>query len=83
MSEIEKLYLSMDENVLVDLPETQEASDRLYEEFGDDFIMRHEDTIIRLTSANEKQGFIYGFQYAVRLLMEVREDLSGKPASTE
>ncbi|RKI35612.1 hypothetical protein D7V86_26475 [bacterium D16-51] len=83
MSEIEKLYLNMDEKVLVDLPETREASDRLYEEVGDDFIAEHEDTLIELTAANEKQGFIYGFQYAVRLLMEGRENLSGKPAGTE
>jgi len=73
MSEIEKLYLNLDDKVLVDLPETREASDFLYKEFGNKFNLEHEAAITRLTSANEKQGFIYGFQYAVRLLMEGKQ----------
>lgn len=79
MSEIEKLYYNMGESILADLPETQEASNKLYEELGDDFISEHEEVITRLTSANEKQGFICGFQYAVKLMLEGKENFCGKP----
>lgn len=75
MSEIEKIYYNMDKlsDGFTELPETEKASERLYDLLGKEFILEHEDIITSLTSANEKQGFIYGFQYAIRLLMEGKQ----------
>jgi hypothetical protein len=36
---------------------------------GKELYGKYEDEIIDCTDANEKQGFIFGFQYAVSLLV--------------
>jgi hypothetical protein len=75
MSEIEKIYYNMDKlsDDFTELPETEKASEQLYNLLGKDFVLKHEDVITDLTSANEKQGFIYGFRYAVGLLMDGKQ----------
>ena len=76
MSEIENLYNNMDilREDFAELPETREASDRLHEELGRDFMIEHEDVIVGHAAASEKQGFIHGFQYAISLMMEGRRE---------
>lgn len=70
MSNIEKLYYNLClMNEHADMPETIEAGDRLEGAMGKELYGKYEDEIIDCTAANEKQGFIFGFQYAVSLLV--------------
>lgn len=70
MSEIEKLYYNMDRlsDNWKDMPEAKEALSKLESAMGRKVYMKYEDEISSCVSANEKQGFILGFQYAVSLL---------------
>lgn len=70
MSNIEKLYYDlclMNRNP--DRTETIDAGNRLEEKMGKELYGKYEDEISDYTTANEKQGFIFGFQYAVSLLI--------------
>ena len=70
MSNIEKLYYNLHllDEYYKDTPEKKEESDRLEEAMGAELYARYEDEICSYMSASEKQGFIFGFQYAVSLL---------------
>lgn len=70
MGNIEKLYYNLClMNEHADMPETIEAGDRLEGAMGEELYCKYEDEIIDCTAANEKQGFIFGFQYTVSLLI--------------
>ena len=79
MSELEKLFYYYNAEVgKNDFKETKEASENVWnylkeKEKEKSSYLDAEEKIIALASANEKQGFINGFQYAVTLLT------SGKP----
>lgn len=81
MTNIEKLYYNLHtlDEYYADMPETKEARDAmeaaLESAMSRDSYLECEDAICACMSANEKQGFIFGFQYAVSLLM------SGKAVS--
>lgn len=76
--DIEKLYYNLEKlhDDYKDLDDTKESSNKLTahlkEQAGRFFtsksILELDNYIRDLCSANEKQGFIYGFEYAVRLL---------------
>ena len=73
MTAIEKVYYNMDKlyDNFVDLPETLEVRAE-FERNVEELIpaekkMYFNDSLMALTAANEKQGFLYGFQYAVSL----------------
>lgn len=70
MSNLEKLYYNMEKlyDDWADTPETKAASDRLENALGDELYMKYEDEICDCQSANHKDGFMKGFQYAVSLL---------------
>lgn len=70
MNNLEKLYYNMDKlsDNWTDTPEVKAASDKLEKAIGAEVCEKAEDEICRCMSANEKQGFIHGFQYAVSLL---------------
>ncbi len=70
MSNIEKLYYNMEKltDNWNDMPEKKAANEKLEEAVGQDFYLKYEDVICDCMVANEKQGFILGFQYAVSLL---------------
>ena len=74
MSEVEKIYYNMDKltDNFVDLPESEEARKKFDADFEkmipEDKRMAFSDLMTNATSAYEKQGFIYGFNYAVALL---------------
>lgn len=72
MTNLEKLYNNMDKvnDSWRDMPETIGAYKTLYSALGKESYMKHEDEIMACAIANEKQGFIQGFRYAVSLLME-------------
>ena len=77
--EIEKIYYNF-ENLCddhKDLPETKEASKALWEYLyihnlidnaGSSHKLPLDELINKISTANEKQGFIYGFSYAVKLM---------------
>lgn len=70
MSNVEKLYYDLCLlNKHTDMPETIDAGNRLEETMGKELYGKYEDEICDYTAANEKQGFIFGFQYAVSLLI--------------
>lgn len=70
MSTLEKLYYNLHllDEYGKDMPEKKEASDRLEETMGSELYEKYEDEICACQAANEKQGFILGFRYAVSLL---------------
>lgn len=75
MSHIEKLYYNLNKLIenYSDTEETREARKAM--ESMLESLMSREDyleceaVIATCMSANEKQGFVYGFQYAVSLLI--------------
>jgi len=71
MSNLEKLYYNMEKlnDNWIDTPETKAASDRLENALGGELYMKYEEEICNCQSANHKDGFIKGFQYAVPLLI--------------
>lgn len=75
MNNLEKLYYNMDRlsDKYGDMKETKEAQDAMENAIGKEVLEKAEGAIYRCMSANEKQGFIYGFQYAVSLLMSGME----------
>lgn len=75
MSNIEKLYYNMHilDEYYKDMPEKKEATNRLEEAMGAELYAKYEDEICSCMSANEKQGFIFGFRYAVSLLVSGKE----------
>lgn len=70
MSNLEKMYYNMEKlsDDWEDMPETKKSRDKLEETIGNELYAKYEDVICDYVSANEKQGFIKGFQYAVSLL---------------
>lgn len=74
MSSLEKLYYNMDKLVdgWDDSQETQDANSKLEQAMGNRLYARFEDEILCCHEANEKQGFIEGFRYAVALLTDAR-----------
>lgn len=74
MGEIERIYYNMDKlsDNYSDTPEAKEARDRLEEAIGEDAFLNLEDRICGYGAAQEKQGFIMGFRYAVNLLVGVK-----------
>ncbi len=70
MSNLEKLYYSMDklDDNWTDTPEVMDAIDSLEQALGDKLYAKYEDEITNCLSANHKEGFIKGFEYAVSLL---------------
>lgn len=70
MSNLEKLYYNMDKisDNWTDSPELRAASNRLEEALGEELYRKYEDEICDCESANHKEGFVKGFQYAVSLL---------------
>lgn len=69
MREVEKLYYKVEGNY-PNFEETTQADGKLEEALGKDMYYNVENYIHELTSASEKQGFVYGFKYAVSLLKE-------------
>ena len=70
MSNLEKLYYNMHilNEYYADTEETKEAQNAMESAIGEEIYSKCEDEICACMSANEKQGFIFGFQYAVSLL---------------
>lgn len=70
MSEIEKIYYNMEKlsEDWGDMPETEKAYEAMEAALGEKNLIKYEDEICDYGAANEKQGFIKGFQYAVSLL---------------
>lgn len=70
MNNLEKLYYNMDKlsDNWTDTPEVKAASDRLEEALGEELYLKYEDEICNCQSANHKEGFVKGFQYAVSLM---------------
>ena len=70
MSNLEKLYYNMHKlnDDYKDSEEVIQAMNNVENAIGREAYFEHEEEITALTSANEKQGFILGFQYAVSLL---------------
>lgn len=75
MSNIEKLYYNLHllDEYYMDLPEVKEAGNKLEKAMGDELYRKYEDEICNCKAENEKQGFIFGFQYAVSLLTGGKE----------
>lgn len=74
MSEVEKLYSTKE---IPESEETKKASDELWAvvnsiELAHEEKCTLEDLILGYATRSEKQGFIYGFQYAVSLLMSAK-----------
>lgn len=71
MSEIEKIYYNF--NALCDdvaeLEDTVEARRKLQEKMGREMFLKYDDEISDCCMYTEKQGFIWGFQYAMKLMM--------------
>lgn len=71
MSEIEKIYYNF--NVLCDdvaeLEDTVESRRKLQEKMGREMFLKYDDEISDCCMYTEKQGFIWGFQYAMKLMM--------------
>lgn len=69
MNYIEMLYYNIDKlSNFKDMEEIKEACDNMKYAIGEDVYEKCEDEICICLTANEKQGFIQGFQYAVSLL---------------
>lgn len=70
MNYLEKLYYNMDKlsNKWGDMEETKDAQYAMERAIGAKVYEKAETEINCCLSANEKQGFIQGFQYAVSLL---------------
>lgn len=75
MSYLEKIYYNMEKlsDDWTDTPEIRAASDKLEKALGEELYIKYEDEISDCESANHKEGFIKGFQYAVSLLTSGRE----------
>ena len=70
MSNLEKLYYNMHilNDGYVDTEEIKAARNAVENALGEKAYIKYEDKISDLTVSAEKQGFIFGFQYAVSLL---------------
>lgn len=70
MNNLEKLYYNLHllDEYYKDLPEVKEARNKLEKAMGDELYAKYEYEICNCIAENEKQGFIFGFQYAVSLL---------------
>lgn len=79
MNYLEKLYYNMEKlsDKCVDLEDTKEAQDAMEKAIGAEVYEKAEDEICCCMSANEKQGFIHDFQYAVALLTNTRGETTG------
>lgn len=77
MNYLEKLYYNMDKlsDKYGDMEETKEAQDIMEKAIGAEVCEKAEDEICCCMSANEKQGFIHGFQYAVSLLTNAQSSI--------
>lgn len=74
MENIEKLYCNLHvlDECYHDMPDTIEASRNLERAMGEELYAKYEDDICICKDMNEKQGFVFGFQYAVSLLTSGR-----------
>lgn len=79
MNEVGRLFENLDNLIddYVDLEDRSKASNKMLEYLKEKEpehkgFVRAEDLLNELTYENEKQGFIYGFKYAVALLMSGR-----------
>lgn len=72
MSNLENIYCNMEKltDDFIDTEETKAALHALSEGLGYELYGKYEDEILLYATANEKQGFIYGFRYAVSLLTD-------------
>ena len=72
MSNLEKLYYDLisQDGQHGDTEETRKAHDAVELAIGKEAYAKCEDEICACMAANEKQGFIFGFRYAVSLLMD-------------
>lgn len=74
MNAVEKIYYNMDKlsDNYVDLAESIEASDKVTSAIKslvpEDKQLKFSDEVSHSQAAYEKQGFIYGFNFAVSLL---------------
>ena len=77
MNSIEKLYYNMDKLVdnWKDSEEVIKAQDAMGKAIGAEVCEKAEDEICCCMSANEKQGFVHGFQYAVSLLTNAQNSI--------
>lgn len=71
MSAIEKIYYDLEnlEDNLADLEDTVESMRKLQEKMGREMFLKYDDEISDCCMYTEKQGFIWGFQYAMKLMM--------------
>ena len=81
VKEIEKIYYNFEKlcDDYVELPETEKAKKEFWEYLyihnlignaGSSHKLPLDELINEISAANEKQGFIYGFSYAVKLMKE-------------
>lgn len=70
MSAIEKIYYDLEnlEDNLADLEDTVESMRKLQEKMGREMFLKYDDEISDCCMYREKQGFIWGFQYAMKLM---------------
>ncbi len=78
MSELEKLYNSKE---VPESEETKKASEKLWKCMNELHISKSElleleNFVLAHSIQNEKQGFLYGFQYAVSLLLSAKGDVA-------
>jgi len=77
--ELEKIYYNFRElgNDYQDMEETKKAGEELMsyleKQFDRPLIIKLEPYITKLCSENEKQGFMNGFEYSVKLLTKIGE----------
>lgn len=71
MSAIEKIYYDLEnlEDNLADLEDTVESMRKLQEKMGREMFLKYNNEISDCCMYTEKQGFIWGFQYAMKLMM--------------
>ena len=70
MSAIEKIYYDLEnlEDNLAELEDTVESRRKLQEKMGREMFLKYDDAISDCCMYTEKQGFIWGFQYAMKLM---------------
>ena len=70
MSEIEKIYYNFNElcDDFAELKDTVEARKKIEQKMGEELFLKFDNEISNCCMYAEKQGFIWGFQYAMRLM---------------
>ncbi len=78
MSNLEKVYYNLhilDDNY-ADGEDVKSAREDIINFYSGDDKLKYEELIIAHALANEKQGFMFGFQYAVSLLMNGKDGVT-------